>query len=250
MVVAVQKPFWSKVYSQILLLLWKRHTEISKNNWEYFRAIAPPVIFFILTILSYETLGILAQGAVEPFLVPLGFFVFSQRIVVQIMYEKSNRLQEAMKMMGLLDLSYWLGYFITEAIITGFVVSFLCSIVSAGGLFNGAGFGTILGILFVYCLAVVPFCFFLTCFFDTPQTAGQAALAVLFGKKLPLEFMCCYLIFVSLFRLLCGLRGRLSHENLRYRLPRRTNHLLLHPSHRLANRMWSFLEIIHWHPCF
>lgn len=182
MTAVAQKSLLSKVYEQILLLLWKRHTEVSKNKWEYFRAIAPPVIFFILIILAYETLGFFSKGAVEPFLVPIGFFVFSQRIVVQIMYEKNNRLQEAMKMMGLLDISYWLGYFITEAILTGFAVSFLCSIVSSGGLFNDAGFGTVLGILFVYCLSVVPFCFFLTCFFDTPQTAGQATLGVLFGK--------------------------------------------------------------------
>lgn len=173
---------WSKLYYQVLLLLWKRHTEVNKNYWEYVRAIAPPVAFFILIVLAYETFGFFSEGAVEPFLVPIGFFVFTQRIVIQIMYEKSNRLQEAMKMMGMLEISYWLGYFITEAIITGFVVSFLCTIVSSGGLFNGANFGTILGILLVYCLSVVPFCFFITCFFDTPQTAGQATLGVLFGK--------------------------------------------------------------------
>jgi ATP-binding cassette subfamily A (ABC1) protein 5 len=87
-----------------------------------------------------------------------------------------------MRMMGLLDSSYWISYFIVEGVIIGFAVSLLSAIISGGALFNGASFGIVLGFLFLYSLAVVPFCFFVTCFFDTPQTAGQATLGILLGK--------------------------------------------------------------------
>jgi hypothetical protein len=67
-------------------------------------------------------------------------------------------------------------------VILGFIVSFTCAILSSGGLFNDANFGVVLGMLFVFCLSAVPFAFFISSFFDTPQTSGQATLAVLVGK--------------------------------------------------------------------
>lgn len=179
------KWYFERMMHQTKLLAWKRYVEVKKSYWEFVRILGPPFLFFVLCHLAYATFDFFSPGGVEPFLVPFAFFIFAQRIVLQIMYEKSNRLQEAMKMMGLLDSSYWLSYFLVEAIITGFVVSFMCAVISGGVLFNDGNFGEVLGFLFAYCLAVVPFCFFISCFFDTPQTAGQATLGVLLGKYLP-----------------------------------------------------------------
>jgi hypothetical protein len=179
-----------KLFNQVSILLWKRRQESAKSKWEVVRIILPPILFMALINLGYSTIPLFSKGGIEPFLIPFAFFVFVQRVVIQIMYEKSNRLQEAMRMMGLTDMAYWISYFISEGVITGFFVSFICTIMSTGGLFNDASFGSILGLLFVYCLSVVPFCFFLCCFFDTPQTAGQAILGVLIG---------CFAVYVILF---------------------------------------------------
>lgn len=84
-------------------------------------------------------------------------------------------------MMGLSDVAYWASYFIYDGIFLGFLVSFLCAIISVGGLFDDANFGVVLGIFFVFCLSATTFAFFLTAFFDTPQTSGQATLAILLG---------------------------------------------------------------------
>jgi hypothetical protein len=147
------------------------------------KLILPAVLFFVLLLLLYSVFdGLFAPDGIEPFFVPFAFWIFVQRIVIQIMYEKSTRLQESMRMMGLSDLAYWSSYFISDGIITGFLLSFICSIITTGGLFNNANFGEILGLLFVYCLSAVPFAFFLCSFFDTPQTSGQATLAILLGK--------------------------------------------------------------------
>jgi ATP-binding cassette subfamily A (ABC1) protein 5 len=105
--------------------------------------------------------------------------VLVQRVVIQITYEKSSRLFEFMKMMGLSETAYWLAYFVSESA-TGMLISFVCAIVAMGR-FNDANFGIVLGLLFVYCLSVVPFCFALCSFFDTPETAGQVSLLLQFG---------------------------------------------------------------------
>lgn len=175
--------FDSKVLtSQVRLLLWKRYRELLKSGVsEAIRIIGPPVILFALIHLAYNTLPLFSPGGIEPLLVPFAYFLFVQRTVIQITYEKSNRLHEAMKMMGMVEPAYWISYFISEAILTGFVLAFTSAIVSGGVLFNDGNFGTVLGMLLVYCLSVVPFCFFVTCFFDSAQTAGQGALGFLIG---------------------------------------------------------------------
>mmetsp|Transcript_26129 Transcript_26129/g.35915 ORF Transcript_26129/g.35915 Transcript_26129/m.35915 type:complete len:1375 (+) Transcript_26129:1-4125(+) len=146
------------------------------------KLILPAVLFFVLLLLLYSVFkGLFAPDGIEPFFVPFAFWIFVQRIVIQIMYEKSSRLQESMRMMGLSDVAYWSSYFISDGIITGFILSFICTIITTGGLFNNANFGEILGLLFVFCLSAVPFAFFLCSFFDTPQTSGQATLAILLG---------------------------------------------------------------------
>lgn len=177
----VHRSAFSKLIFQIRLLMWKRYVESTKSKWDLIKVLFPPILFFVLLILAYSVFDIFAEGGLEPFLVPFAFWIFMQRLVVQIMYEKSSKLQESMRMMGLSDIAYWISYFVTDGVILGFILSFLCTIFTVGGLFNGANFGAILGLFYVFCLAAVPFCFFVCSFFDTPQTSGQALLALLFG---------------------------------------------------------------------
>lgn len=87
-----------------------------------------------------------------------------------------------MRMMGLSDVAYWASYFLFDGLFVGFILSFVCCLFSTGGLFNDANFGTLLGLFLCFCFSSVTFCFFISAFFDTPQTAGQALLAILLGK--------------------------------------------------------------------
>ncbi|RYH31736.1 ATP-binding cassette domain-containing protein [archaeon] len=171
--------FASRLSSQVRLLLWKRSLESAKNKFDILKLLVPPLILFALIPLGYATLPQFADGAVEPFLVPLAYFVFVQRIVIQIMYEKNTKLYEYMKMMGMSETAYWISYFISESF-TGIFLSFFCAVISST-YFGGANFGTVLGLLFVYCLSVVPFSFALCTLMDTPETAGQVSLLVQFG---------------------------------------------------------------------
>ena len=184
----VERTQAEQLFFQIKLLLWKRYLESTKSKWELLKVIIPCALFFLLLILFYNSFDLFVKGALERFLVPMAFWIYIQRIVVQIMFEKSSRLQESMRMMGLSDFAYWVSYFISDGIILGFVLSFMGAIISAGGAFPGMDFGSVLGLLFVFCLSVTPFAFFLCSFFDTPQTSGQATLGILFGKTLSSTF--------------------------------------------------------------
>jgi hypothetical protein len=184
-IVNAKRGFATKMFFQIKLLIWKRWCEMTKSKWDVAKVLLPAILFFILMILLYSVVGVFHGGAVEPFLVPLAFWTFLQRIVVQVMYEKSSRLQESMRMMGLSDSAYWTSYFISDGLLLGVLLSFIGAILSAGGgLFNEANFGDIWGFLLVFCMSAVPFGFFLCSFFDTPQTSGQATLGLLLGKRL------------------------------------------------------------------
>jgi glucose uptake protein GlcU len=121
-----------EIIHQILLLIWKRYKETIKSRWDIPKILFPVILFFSLLLLAYKQFNA-GGGFLELFIVPLAFITFVQRIVTQITYEKSNRLQESMKMMGMSDLAYWLSYFITEGIITAFIISMICSIMSTGG---------------------------------------------------------------------------------------------------------------------
>lgn len=174
-------PYFIKLYSQIYLLLWKRYVEIRNQKYEWLKYLGPPALFFLFMILLYEVFDFFYSGGIEDYLVPLGFWIFVQKNIVNIMFEKSTRLQESMRMMGLSDTAYWISYFISDGIILGFIVSMFCSILSTYGLFNNGNFGAIFGLLFLFCIASAPFGFFLCSFFDTPQTAGQVTLGILLG---------------------------------------------------------------------
>jgi hypothetical protein len=180
-----RQPTSNKILKQIQLLLWKRYVEIMNQRFELLKYLGPPGLYFLLMILLYEVFGFFSGGGIEDYLVPLAFWIFIQKNVVNIMFEKATRLQESMRMMGLSDTAYWISYFISDGIILGFIVSMFCCILSTYGLFNDGNFGAIFALLFLFCIAASPFGFFLCSFFDTPQTAGQITLGILLGMSFP-----------------------------------------------------------------
>lgn len=180
----------NKLIFQVKLLIWKRYVESTKTKWDILKVVLPAVLMFVLLILLYAVFNFFADDGVEPFFVPFAFWIFLQRLVVHLMYEKSSRLTESMRIMGLSDVAYYISYFISDGIILGFFLSFICTLFTVGGLFNGANFGVILGLFFTFCLSAVPFSFFICSFFDTPQTSGQALLGLLLGF---------YVLYVVLF---------------------------------------------------
>ena len=158
------------------LLIWKRFCEISARKGAYVVLLLQPIMVFSLLDLLYYKMPLFLPGGIEEFFVPLGFLGYLQMIVVLFSVEKCNKLQESMKMMGMLELPYFTAYFLVDGAIVGFVISLISSLISLYGLFNDASFGTIFGLLLIYCLSVVPFAYSISTLFDSAQSASQAGI--------------------------------------------------------------------------
>jgi hypothetical protein len=185
------QPFSTVLIRQIRLLLWKRYCESTKTKLDVLKVAAPPLLFFLLVLLLYSVFdNFFHPGGIEAYILVIGFWIYIQRIVVQILYEKGARLQESMKMMGMYESAYWISYFISDGVILGFAISFICALISLGGLFNDGGFGPVLGLLFVFCLSTTTFSFFLSSFSDNAQFGTQSTVMLLMGL---------YIVFVIIF---------------------------------------------------
>ncbi len=111
------KSLWGKITFQTYLILWKRFCELKKSKSEIAKLFVPFIFFFALVILFYSVFLDNSNGEIEFFFIPIAFWVFAQKVVVNITYEKSNKLFESMKTMGLLDVSYWIANFIFDAVL-------------------------------------------------------------------------------------------------------------------------------------
>lgn len=163
---------------QMGLLLWKNFTVKLRTPVATGLFFGLPCLLFIMAYLLYACFQTKGTGFLELYLVPFAFIQVLQATTSQIVTEKSTRLRESMRMMGLREFPYWASYFVGDGVIMGGLVSFLLSIMAvAMGLFNNiggsGGFGAIFGFLFLYCVALSTMAFALSTIFDAPQTAGQ-----------------------------------------------------------------------------
>ena len=138
------------------------------------------MVFLLITI--YELLlGSSYNGALEHMFMPFALIVTIPALTTTVVAEKSTRLLESMKMMGLDETAYWMHIVLMEGFIYGTILGFLVACGSKvpqlwdsdNGLFGNAGFGYIWLCTTGYMISSVPFSFFMSVFFDKPKTAGQ-----------------------------------------------------------------------------
>ena len=128
---------------QVKLMLEKRYIEVVQYRSEMLKLLIFPMGFVSLCILLYNVFPLFLPGGAEPFIIPIGFWVFIQRIVVLIVYEKSQKLQEALKMMGMTQSAYYLAYFVSEGLISGLIIAVACACLSLAHASEGdLGYGT------------------------------------------------------------------------------------------------------------
>lgn len=199
-----------KCILQIKLLLWKRLIETTKSPWEFIRIVIPPMLFFALINLGYATSSLFAKGSIEPFLVPLIYFAYLQRVTSHLSYEKSTNIKQNMEIMGLISWSYPIAYFLSDGLIIGIIYAFIGSIFSLSGLYNHTNIGNIFGYLLLYSLTLIPFSFFICCFVRTPQTTGQVSLAITLCKFLYIISL-LFMTFYSNFTLISSPFFLFSH---------------------------------------
>ena len=176
----------SQRMGQCILLISKRFTETFRR-YEILQIFSLPLMIFGLISLLY--LGELDQvfisffdGPIEAFLVPISSWFFAHRLVIMLVHDKVSNFKGHLEIMNMRNISYWMSYFIFEGMIIGCSIALLCSVLSLRGLFNGAAFTSYLCLLVCYYVSIVPFCFFLSTFFDNLEVASVCTFAVLIGK--------------------------------------------------------------------
>ena len=178
---------------QLRLLLWKTTIE-KRRSWS---AIAPSVIplsMCFLLIVIYEAIVPGYKGKIEQQFMPVALVIVIPTITTTVVAEKSTRLLESMKMMGLSEVAYFLNLLLVEGVLYGFFIGFLIACFAkipnawakdsdgnTAGLFDNANFGLVLITFWVYSIAAVPFGVFLSAFFDRPKLAAQVSKSVCFA---------------------------------------------------------------------
>ncbi len=163
--------------SQVKLMMWKRNLELTNQKYEIYFYTLPPLMGVLLLVLLYNSFEVFPSGTFEAYIVPISTWVFSVKVIVAIVHEKSSKLHESMKMMGLHETSYWLSYFLYDGILIGGILSFLSGLLSLAHVFDGNVFNVFFFYL-LYCMSMVTFVFFISVFFDTPASASQGILAI------------------------------------------------------------------------
>lgn len=89
-----------------------------------------------------------------------------------IVGEKEKKIKEGMKIMGLRDLAYWLGWFVVYAVIVTFISLVNTVLLFALDIFQHSSFLLIFVLIDLYGLSVVMIAFMITPFFNKARTAG------------------------------------------------------------------------------
>ena len=164
------------------------------------------VLYLSLVILFYVQFAFLFQvGAIRPgffefYMIPIAFWVIVVKTSAYITADKSAKLKESMRMMGLRDSAYYIDLFLTEGILIGWLVAFVgaCfTAFSAEGyapgpplyeFLNGATFGNTILSFASFTLSAIPFSLFLTSFFDKPAVGTNVIILIL---------LACYSLIIS-----------------------------------------------------
>ena len=186
----------SIIWRQLYLLVWKRVLENYRNSGTSALYYGLPLGSLVVIKIIYGMVSgfdsFKSSGVFEVFAAPLLFIVCVQMTTVSLVGEKSSRLLESLRIMSMRDVSYWLSYFVVDAFCMGILLSLCMTIFSAAlGLFwvggqghanNGDGnYGELFLLLFLSIISLTSLAFTLSSIFDSPQSAGTAALLSLLG---------------------------------------------------------------------
>lgn len=165
---------------QLGVLLWKHWTTRKRSLEQNVQLFVLPITSLTLCCLFYFTFNPPdrnSTGWLELIFVPLAVFQLMNIEVINLVNEKATRLLELMRIMSLRVESYYVAHAI-ESVLLGLVSAIVLASVATGeGLFNGGAWVYIFGLLWGFNVAATAFAFALAACCDSPQTAGQVALA-------------------------------------------------------------------------
>eukprot|EP00004_Rigifila_ramosa_P020544 TRINITY_DN5332_c0_g3_i1.p1 TRINITY_DN5332_c0_g3~~TRINITY_DN5332_c0_g3_i1.p1 ORF type:complete len:1669 (-),score=414.89 TRINITY_DN5332_c0_g3_i1:6-5012(-) len=110
----------------------------------------------------------------------LAFEVIFVQLVSKIVSEKEGKMKEAMRIMGLLDSSYWLSWFAVYALITLVCVTGM-TIAASEGLYQYSNPAIIFAFFLLFAWSFIALALFMTVFFTRAKVAAGVAFVVSIG---------------------------------------------------------------------
>lgn len=117
-----------------------------------------------------------------PFFLLLIYILPMYRLISNIVSEKESKARESMRMMGLVDFSYWLSWWVYYVIIVT-LISVLCIIVLSFNVIKYSNMGLIFLFFWLYGLSLFGLAIFLQSFFSSARIAAIAGTLVYFGTS-------------------------------------------------------------------
>eukprot|EP00047_Mylnosiga_fluctuans_P017548 m.62444 g.62444 ORF g.62444 m.62444 type:complete len:913 (+) comp7137_c2_seq4:3-2741(+) len=124
-----------------------------------------------------------------PMLLMLSFLFTAINIVRSIVLEKERRLKESMKMMGLKNWVHWAAWWTDFTIFLGVSVLIMTVLLKGGTVLPNSDGTVVFFFLFVYALASISFCFFLSALFSRASTGAAAGGILWFMAYMPYLFI-------------------------------------------------------------
>mmetsp|Transcript_24977 Transcript_24977/g.75215 ORF Transcript_24977/g.75215 Transcript_24977/m.75215 type:complete len:1447 (+) Transcript_24977:67-4407(+) len=126
----------------------------------------------------------IVSGFLGTFIV-LTYLYTALSITRGLVEEKQARLKEAMKMMGLTSWVHWAAWFIKYFLFMMMSVTLIAVMLVFGRIFENSDFSVIWVLLVLYASSTITFCFLLSTFFDSANTAAAAGGLLYFVAFIP-----------------------------------------------------------------
>ncbi|KYQ89278.1 ABC transporter A family protein [Tieghemostelium lacteum] len=104
--------------------------------------------------------------------VTAAFFLFSFRLITELVQEKETKIREGMKMMGMSDFAYFVSWMTSSLTIAFPIMVLIFLIIRGTGLIYNTSFGVVFLLFFFYLLSLLVLSFVMSIFFDKSKFAG------------------------------------------------------------------------------
>lgn len=162
------------------MLLWKHWVTRKRSFEQNVQLFILPIMSLTICCLFYFAFNVPdrnSTGWLELIFVPLAVFQLMNIEVINLVTEKATRLLELMRIMSLRVEAYYAAHAVESALLGLVSAIVLASVATGEGLFNGGAWVYIFGLLWAFNVAATAFAFAIAACCDSPQTAGQVALA-------------------------------------------------------------------------
>ena len=124
----------ASIMQQLRLLAWKTTLE-KRRSWGAIvgQTLIPLSMCFLLIVIYEAIAGGSYNGIIDQLFMPVGLVIVIPIITTTVVSEKSTRLLESMKMMGLSETAYFLNLLLIEGVAYGFLVGLFIACFAISG---------------------------------------------------------------------------------------------------------------------